>query len=189
MQRYSAMCAESDPRERQNQLSFVMCLSVERRVRLDPMLKPGVRIHQYTRKPDGDVWDLTRPQDEKELESRQTREGPLLLIGPPPCACFCPLLRLQVTAEEGREEPHVRVAVEASWRRLASGRHFLHKHPACSECRSIPEIQTLIADPRVHAVKGPMCRWGMWHLGSCAEGSLREQTQWKTSSPSLSPQP
>lgn len=115
----------------------------------------------------------------------------VLSIEPPLCASFCPVLCLNLMAEEIRErrrregEPHLRVAADVYRRQLAPGKHSVHEHPACSESWNMPEIKVLVADPRVHVVQGPIYRWGTWQLDSEGFGFIRKETKWTTSSPLL----
>jgi hypothetical protein len=61
---------------------------------------PGFCVDLATRKANGEFWDLTKEPDCEELERTQAREQPRLVIGPPPCATFCPLLRIRQTEKE-----------------------------------------------------------------------------------------
>ena len=45
----------------------------------------------------------------------------------------------------------------------------------------MPEVQSLVNDPRVHSIDGPMCRWSLKTRGSKSE-FMRKQTRWLTSS-------
>ena len=40
-------------------------------------------------------------------------------------------------------------------------KHFVHAHPKNSSSWEMPEIQSLINDPRVYSIDGPMCRWSL----------------------------
>ena len=45
------------------------------------------------------------------------------------------------------------------------------------------EVQSLVSDPRVHSIEGPMCRWSLKARGSNDKVEfLRKQTRWLTSS-------
>ena len=45
----------------------------------------------------------------------------------------------------------------------------------------MPEVQSLVSDPRVYSIDGPMCCWSLKARGSKAE-FMRKQTRWFTSS-------
>eukprot|EP00974_Lingulodinium_polyedra_P129174 11209057-Lingulodinium_polyedra.AAC.1 len=57
-------------------------------------LRPGFVVDLTTRREDGEYWDLSREEDQEELERVQAVQEPYLLIGSPPCTDFCGLLRL-----------------------------------------------------------------------------------------------
>ena len=150
---------------------------------------PGFCVDLATRKANGEFWDLTKEPDCEELERIQAREQPRLVIGSPPCATLCPWLRVRQTEKEVEErqrregEPHVRTAVDAYWRQLATGAHFLREHLAGSASWKMPEVVALAADPRVYVVQGPMCRWSMTlEDKNGQEGYVRKETKWMTSS-------
>ena len=98
-------------------------------------LVPGFCIDLSTQRSDGQYRDLSRAEDKKLFEALQRDEQPQLLVGSPPCTDFCGLLRLSMTESEVEErkersgKPHMRTCVEAYWRQLDEGRHFLHEHP------------------------------------------------------------
>ena len=47
----------------------------------------------------------------------------------------------------------------------------------------MPEIQSLINDPRVYSIDGPMCRWSLRTRGSKDKIEfMRKRTRWITSS-------
>ena len=154
-------------------------------------LTPGFCVDLTTEKPSGGHWDLSRTEDVRELEQLQEREKPRLLIGSPPCKDFCRLLLFRISKEEMAErqeqggKQHIRTAVDAYWRQLREGRHFLHEHPARSDSWKMPEIVEMSKDPRVHIVQGPMCRWKMALCDSQGTGFVRKETKWMTSSPEL----
>ena len=58
-------------------------------------------------------------------------------------------------------------------------KHFVHEHP--KDSWEMPEIQSLINDPRVYSVDGPMCRWGLKARES-KMAFMRKRTRWITSS-------
>ena len=47
----------------------------------------------------------------------------------------------------------------------------------------MPEVQSLVSDPRLHSIDGPMCRWSLKARGSNEKVKLiRKQSRWITSS-------
>ena len=60
-------------------------------------------------------------------------------------------------------------------------KHFVHEHPKDSTSWEMPEVQSIVNDPRVYSINGPMCRWSLKARGSNAE-FIRKQTRWLTSS-------
>ena len=47
----------------------------------------------------------------------------------------------------------------------------------------MPEVQSLVSDPKVHSIDGPMCRWSLKARGSNEKVEFaRKQTRWITSS-------
>ena len=60
--------------------------------------------------------------------------------------------------------------------------HFVHEHPKDSSSWETPEVQSLINDPRVYSIDGPMCRWSLKARGSKDKtGFMRKRTRWITS--------
>ena len=64
-------------------------------------------------------------------------------------------------------------------------KHFVHEHPKDSTSWEMPEVQSLINDPRVYSIDGPMCRWSLKTRGSKSE-FMRKQTRLITSSKEIS---
>ena len=60
-------------------------------------------------------------------------------------------------------------------------KHFVHEHPKDSISWEMPESQSLINDPRVYSIDGPMCRWSLKARESKTE-FIRKRTRWITSS-------
>ena len=47
----------------------------------------------------------------------------------------------------------------------------------------MPEVQSVVSDPRVDSIDGPMCRWSFKARGSNDEAEfMRKPTRWITSS-------
>ena len=130
------------------------------------------------------MWDLSFEDDRAELRRVQDREHPELLAGSPPSDDFSSLLN---TCAEPREisklkteriEPQIRAFVQAYNLQMQMQKHFVHEHPTSWE---MLEVQSLVNDPSVYSIDGPMCRWSLKARGSKAE-FMRKQTRWLTSS-------
>ena len=157
-------------------------------------VKASFCIDLSTNKPDGNPWDLSDPGDVELLKDLQMKQRPYLLAGGPPCTDFCRLLYISQTREQiaARQEssgiPLMRAAVDAYWRQLDMGNHFLHEQPEGNESWQLDFIQELENDPRVYRVRGPMCHWKMKIRGSDGKylpGYARKMTGWLTSSKEL----
>ena len=94
----------------------------------------------------------------------QNREQPELLGRSPPSDEFSSLLN---TCAEAREisklriekiEPQIRACVQSYKLQIEMRKHFVHEHPEISSSWEMPEVQSLINDPRVYSIDGPMCR-------------------------------
>ena len=153
-------------------------------------LSPGFAIDMELQKPNGEYWDLSKKADEQEMNRLLDRHEPACLIGSPPCGPFSPLQNLSKdkrTPEETeriRQEglTHLRVACKSYLKQMNEGRIFLHEHPKGASSWKGPEMQTLINDPRVIQVEGPVCRWGMKATDQQGEGFVRKETRYLTNS-------
>ena len=150
-------------------------------------LREGFAVDLTTARANGTMWDLSLEDDKAELRRVQNREQPELLAGSPPSDDFSSLLN---TCAEPREisklkteriEPQIRACVQAYKLQMEVQKHFVHEHPKDSTSWEMPEVQSLINDPRVYSIDGPMCRWSLKARGSKAE-FMRKQTRWLTSS-------
>ena len=100
-------------------------------------LRPGFAIDmELPKNSQGDYWDLSKKEDQLELDRLLEKEKPFLLIGAPPCCAFSPLQNLSKDkrppeeTEKIREEGlrHLRVAFKSYWKQHQAGRLFLHEH-------------------------------------------------------------
>ena len=107
--------------------------------------------------------DLSLEDDKAELRRVQNREQPELLVGSPPSDECSSLLN---TCAEAREisklktekiEPQIRACVQSYKLQMEMRKHFVHEHPEVSSSWEMPEVQSLINDPRVYSIDGPMC--------------------------------
>ena len=107
----------------------------------------------------------------------------------PPSDEFSSLLN---TCAEAREvsklrtekiEPQIRACVQSSKLQMEMRKNFVHEHPKDSSSWEMPEIQSLINDPRVFSIDGPRCRWSLRIRGLKNKTEfMRKRTRWLTSS-------
>ena len=132
------------------------------------------------------MWDLSLEDDKAELRRVQDREHPELLAGSPPSDEFSSMLTTRAAREISKLktekiESQIRACVQSYKLQMEMQKHFVHEHPKDSSSWEMPEVQSLINDPRVYSIDGPMCRWSLKARGSKAE-FMRKQTRWLTSS-------
>ena len=133
--------------------------------------------------------DLSLEVDRAQLRRVQNREQPALLAGSSPGDDFSSLLNTCVESQEISKsktegiEPQIRACLQAYKLQMEMQKHFVHEHPKDSTSFDMPEVQSLVSDPRVHSIDGPMCRWSLKARGSNnKEEFMRKQTRWVTSS-------
>ena len=103
------------------------------------------------------MWDLNLEDDKAELRRVQNREQPELLVGSPTRDEFSSLLSKRVEPREitklktEKIEPQIRACVQS----------YKYEHPEDSSSWETLEVQSLIDDPRVYSIDGPMCRWSL----------------------------
>ena len=160
-------------------------------------LRPGFAVDLCEPKPygpnQGEMWDLDKANDVKELQEMVDFEKPTLLTGSPPCGPFSVLRRLsdykrdpKVVADErawGRR--HLRTSIRFYRGQYDAGRYFLHEHPDGADSWQDPEMKALQALPGVFTVKGPMCRWDMPITTRGETGVAYKMTRYVTNSPKL----
>ena len=62
-------------------------------------------------------------------------------------------------------------------------KRFVHEHPSDSTSWTTLGVQSLVSDPRVCSIGGPMCRWSLKDRGSNHKAEfMRKPTTWLTSS-------
>ena len=151
--------------------------------------REGFAVDLTTARANGTMWDLSLEDDRAELRRVQNREQPELLAGSPPSDDFNSLLNTCVESQEisklktERIEPQIRACVQAYKLQMAMQKHFVHEHPKDSASWDMLEVQSLVSDPRVHSIDGPMCRWSLKARGSNEKVEfMRKQTRWITSS-------
>ena len=168
-------------------------------------LQPGFACDLHTLKEDGEPWDLTRPADEAELETKQRLLDPYFLTGCPPCESFSMLKGLiavvssaeSIAAKEVHGRKCLGVAFRAYQRQIDRQRHMLHEHPAGASSWTEADVTEFRNNnPDVIYVKGPMCKWDMMipepHASRAKERQniskdepcfVLKETGWLTTSP------
>ena len=151
-------------------------------------LREGFAVDLTTAKANGTMWDLSLEDDRAEVRRVQKREQPELLVGSPSSDEFSSLLSTRAAREISKLktekiEPQIRACVESYKLQMEMQKHFVHEHPKDSNSWEIPEVQSLINDPRVYSIDGPMCRWSLRTRGSKDKTEfMRKRTRWITSS-------
>ena len=135
------------------------------------------------------MWDLSLEDDRAELRRIQNREQPEILLGSPSSDEFSSLLSTRADPQEiskvrtERIEPQIRTCAQAYALQMEMHKHFIHEHPKDSARWRMPEVQSLVSDPRVYSIDGPMCRWSLKPRGSNDKAEFtKKQTRWPTSS-------
>ena len=110
-------------------------------------------------------------------------------MGSPPSDGFSSLLNTCVEPQEisklktEKIEPQIRACVQSYKLQIKMQKHFVHEHPKDSSSWEMPEVQSLIHDPSVYSIDGPMCCWSLKDRGSKDETEfMRKRTRWITSS-------
>ena len=65
-----------------------------------------------------------------------------------------------------RIEPQIRACVQSYKLQMEMQEHFVHEHPKDSTSWEMLEFQSLVNDPRVYSIDGPMCRSSLKARGS-----------------------
>ena len=144
-------------------------------------LREGFAVDLTTARANGTMWDLSLEDDKAELRRVQNREQPELLVGSPPSDEFSSLLNTCVEAREVSKlrtekiEPQIRACVQSYKLQMEMRKHFVHEHPEVSSSWQMPEVQSLINDPRVYSIDGPMCRWSLRTRGLKNKNRVHEK--------------
>ena len=135
-----------------------------------------------TARANGTMWDLSLADDRAERQ-------PELLLGSPPSDEFSSLLSKRAEPREISKlkteniEPQIRACVQSYKLQMEMRKHFVHEHPEDSSSWEMPEVQSLIHDPRVYSIDGPICRWSLRTRGLKDKAEfMRKRTRWITSS-------
>ena len=130
-------------------------------------LREGFAVDLTTARANGTMWDLSLEDGRAELRRVQNREQPELLAGSPPSDGFSSWLSTRAEPREiiklktEKIEPQIRACVQSYKLQMEMQKHFVHEHPKDSTSWEITEVQSLINDPRVYSIDGPMCRWSL----------------------------
>ena len=128
-------------------------------------MRPGFSIDIGTLKPDGTPWNLEDDLDYRRLKLWRLEEKPFLLCGSPPCNAFS---KIQ-TWNRSRQHPdrykemmrvgrlHLQRCVDLYREQMKEGHYFLHEYPNGSSSVKEPCLESLLREPGVYLVKGPMC--------------------------------
>ena len=151
-------------------------------------LREGFAVDLTTARANGTMWDLSLEDDKADLRRVQNREQPELLVGSPPSDEFSSLLSTRAAREicklkTEKIEPQIRACVQSYKLQMEMRKHFIHEHLEVSSSWEMPEVQSLINDPRVYSIDGPMCRWSLRTRGLKNKSEfMRKRTRWITSS-------
>ena len=77
---------------------------------------------------------------------------------------------------------HLERSVQLYYAQMADELYFLHEFPKHSKSVMEPCLDSLLREPGVHLVEGPMCAWGMTARDELGEGLVKKQTCWVTNS-------
>ena len=127
-------------------------------------LREGFAVDLTTARANGTMWDLSLEDDKAELRRVQNREQPEFLAGSPPSDDFSSLLSTRAEPREisklktEKIEPQIRACVRSYKLQMEMQKHFVHEHPKDSTSWEMLQVQSLINDPRVYSIDGPMCR-------------------------------
>ena len=123
-----------------------------------------------TRRPDGKLWDLSKPSHQKLVMQLVKIHEPTWIIGAPPCTSFSTLntgLNFPRMNPEDVErikaegKAHLRFACRLYRYQVKHGRHFLHEHPAGASSWHEDCIQDLMCKPEVGVTVGDQCQYGL----------------------------
>ena len=147
----------------------------------------GFAVHLTTAKANGTMWDPSLEDDRAELRCVQDREQPELLAGIPPSDDFsslsCAEPREISKFKTEKSEPQIRPCVQSYKLQMEMRKHFVHEHPEVSSSWEMPEVQSLVNDPRVYNIDVPMCRWSLRTRGLKNKTEfMRKRTRWLTNS-------
>ena len=144
-------------------------------------LREGFAADLTTARANGTMWDLSPEDDKAELRRVQNREQPELLVGSPPSDELPSLLNTRVEAREVSKlrtekiEPQIRACAQSYKLQMELQKHFVREHPEVSSSWEMPEVHSLINDPRVYSIDGPMCRWSLRTRGLKKQNRVLEK--------------
>ena len=159
-----------------------------RHIRTRLGIREGFAVDLTTARANGTMSDLSLEDDKAEFRRILNREQPELLLGSPSSDEFSSFFSTRAAREISKLktekiEPQIRACVQSYKLQMEMQKHFVHEHPKDSSSWEMPEIQSLIIDPRVYSIDGPMCRWSLRTRGLKNKTEfMRKRTIWITSS-------
>ena len=133
-------------------------------------VREGFAVNMTTARANGTMWDLSLEDDRAEFRRVQSREQPQLLAGSPPSDGLSSLLStctdLQEISKLRTERIESQNCAQAYKLQMEMQKHFVHEHPKDSTSWAMAEVQSLVSEPRVYSIGGPMCRWRLQARGS-----------------------
>ena len=150
--------------------------------------REGFAVDLTNARANGTMWDLSLGCDRTELRRVQNRKQPELLVRSPPSDEFSSLLNTRAAREISKLktekiEPQIRACVQSYKLQMEMRKHSVYEHSKDSSSWEMPEVQSLIDDPRVYSIDGPMCRWSLRTRGLKNKTEfMRKRTRWLTSS-------
>ena len=157
-------------------------------------MRPGFSIDIGTINPNtGASWNLENESEFKYLKTWRNEEKPFLLCGSPPCNAFSKIQTWNRSWHDPKKHKemmrvgrlHLQRSCERYRAQMADGLYFLHEYPNGSSSVQEPCLESLLKEPGVYRVKGPMCFWGMTAKDEQGEGFVKKETWWVTNSPCI----
>eukprot|EP00435_Cladocopium_sp_Y103_P064420 s364_g26.t1 len=150
----------------------------------------GIALDLTTVDEDGVAWDFTKAERRSKALQLIDDLQPELVLGCPPCGPFSVLQNLnydKMDAEEFSQKVeeargHLQFCSQIYRRQMDRKKFFLHEHPDLAKSWTEEEMEDLQRDPRVHRVKGDMCRHGMTGHDEFGEAAVRKRTGFMTNS-------
>ena len=127
---------------------------------------------------------------EQNSDECRIENSPKLLVGSPPSDEFSSFFNTCGSAAREisklrteKIESQIRACIQSYKLQMEMRKHFVHERPEVSISSEMPEVQSLINDPRVYSIDGPMCRWSLRTRGLNNKTEfMRKRTRWITSS-------
>ena len=141
-------------------------------------------------------WDLSDAKQQEEVWKIVERDEPEVIIGSPPCTLFSTLQNINWARYSGddawrqtfyeeltKAKRHVAFCCRLYRYQLSRDKYFIHEHPWSAASWKEWEVETLLRDERVVAVKSDLCRFGMMTAGDDGRRAyVRKRTGFMTNS-------